>query len=176
MEILISYPPPKSGLSAPGLGSLSQTPSPRHPQTDTPASPPAVPRAFLFRTAPCLPPSKWPIGSGLPTCVYEGLDGGGGIAGGGQSLSKYLCLSAHLYSKGNLILKIELGRGDERIFRSRVEPGVRAGGGGIRGEVRTQEEGGRPSCCEEGRDGVYEGGGRRGGLGLPVPCSPFLAS
>lgn len=53
-----------------------------------------------------------------------------GGARGGQSLSKYLSLSAHLYSKGNLILKIELGRGDERIFRSRVEPGERGRGRG----------------------------------------------
>lgn len=67
-----------------------------------------------------------------------------GGAWGGQSLSKYLSLSAHSYSKGNLILKIELGRGDERIFRSRVEPGAGGGGGGTRGEVRTGEEGGRP--------------------------------
>ena len=65
---------------------------------------------------------------------------------GGQSLSEYLSPSAHLHSKGNLILKIELGRGDERLFRSRVEPGAGGGGGGIRGEVRTGEGGGGPSC------------------------------
>lgn len=41
----------------------------------------------------------------------------GGEARGGKSLSEYLSL----YSKGNLILKIELGRGDEKIFRSQVE-------------------------------------------------------
>jgi hypothetical protein len=55
------------------------------------------------------------MGSGLPTCIYEGLVVRGG--GGGKSLSEYLSL----YSKGNLILKIELGRGDERIFRISVE-------------------------------------------------------
>lgn len=55
---------------------------------------------------------------------------------GGPFLGEYLSPSAHLYSKGNLILKIELGRGDERIFRSRAEPGAGGGGGGIREEVR----------------------------------------
>lgn len=83
-------------------------------KTDTPVSPLLVSRDSV-RSAPCLPLSKWPMGSGLPRSIYEGLRWGG--AGGGKSLSEYLSL----YSKGNLILKIELGRGDEKIFRSRVE-------------------------------------------------------
>lgn len=56
------------------------------------------------------------MGSELPWSIYEGFSGGRSREGG-KSLSEYLSL----YSKGNLILKIELGRGDEKIFRSRVE-------------------------------------------------------
>lgn len=52
------------------------------------------------------------------------MKGSGRGGGGGKSLSEYLSL----YSKGNLILKIELGRGDEMIFRSRVECSAWAGG------------------------------------------------
>lgn len=92
----------------------------------------------------------------------------------GPSLCEYLSLSAHLYSKGNLILKIELGRGDERIFRSRVEPGV--GGGGIRGEVRAGEEGVGPQLLR--RKVKMAGGGVEGEEGDwgSFPCSPSLAS
>lgn len=81
-------------------------------KTDTPVSPLLVSRDSV-RSAPCLLLSKWPMGSGLSQSIYEGFSGGGE----GKSLSEYLSL----YSKGNLILKIELGRGDEKIFGSRVE-------------------------------------------------------
>lgn len=57
--------------------------------------------------------------------------GGGGR--GGQSLSEYLALSAHLYSKGNLILKIELGRGDEGYLGAELARGGEQGRGEDRG-------------------------------------------
>lgn len=78
----------------------------------------------------------------------KGSVGGGR---GGKSLSEYLSL----YSKGNLILKIELGRGEENVFRSRVECSAWAGvgwgceGGGIRGKVRTEEKDMRPLRAQE---------------------------
>lgn len=54
-----------------------------------------------------------------------------------------------------------------------MELGVRAGGGGIRGEVRTREEGRRPSCCEEGGDGGREGRREKRGTGTPFSVLPL---
>lgn len=101
----------------------------------------------------------------------KGWVGGGR---GGQSLSEYLALSAHLYSKGNLILKIELGRGDEGYLGAYSSLG--------RGSGRGEDRGGGPQPellrrkVESQEKGGVRAEGNEGQRAFSVTFSPFLAS